>query len=767
MASKSGFKISAKSVAREMLQAAAVHIFWAVFSFIASRGNVIGLAPFGLGVVAGVDLRFVPAAAVGSALGYLVPSTGQSAFIYFAALCSVAALRLTIGTIDSMVIKPFWNFIIGFGTTFIVWISAYSLGNETIISALGQGVLTGLTAFLIASVCKTVNTEPDGLNDEEFASASFCINILLLPLFSFMISELSVGKIAAVVLVLIISRHTGVSRGVVFGVMISLFVIMSSKNIGVSVLIYPIGAAVNGMISKKGKIIGALSFNACALLSLILTDNVTQAVATIIEGLFGAAIFLAIPDKIGFKIGSFFALPIDKDVPLGLKGALLMRLRDASSVLSDVSRTVEKVAGELSRINTPEHGDVINKIEASACTGCRLHDSCWNASRDKTLEAVGIMGACVSSGGISAEMEMPAELKERCIRREKVETAVYATYFDFLSRLDAESRIKDVRDVICDQFEGISYMLGEISDDLSGGEKYDTKAATALSAALKNIGLMAVECGCKTDRFGRMSVEVRVRKASGVKLNRMRILNVACSVLEREFEPPIINGNGDDIMIHLGEKPDYTVVSGVAQINSAGATVCGDAYNCFEDSKGRFIILLSDGMGTGGRAAVDSAMASGLMSQLIKAGFGFESALKILNSSMLFKSTDESLATVDIACIDLFSGHTTLLKAGAAPTVVVRSGKVARAESSSLPAGILRDTAFDRADISVKEGDILVMMSDGAVTGGTDWICNEIKNFDGDVQALAEHIAQKAVLLRDDGHADDITVIVSSLQKAV
>ena len=71
-------------------------------------------------------------------------------------------------------------------------------------------------------------------------------------------------------------------------------------------------------------------------------------------------------------------------------------------------------------------------------------------------------------------------------------------------------------------------------------------------------------------------------------------------------------------------------------------------------------VILSDGMGTGGRAAVDGAMASGLMSRLIKAGFGYDCSLRILNSSMLFKSTDESLATVDIASIDLFTGQVEL-----------------------------------------------------------------------------------------------------------
>ncbi len=71
-------------------------------------------------------------------------------------------------------------------------------------------------------------------------------------------------------------------------------------------------------------------------------------------------------------------------------------------------------------------------------------------------------------------------------------------------------------------------------------------------------------------------------------------------------------------------------------------------------------------MGSGGRAAVDGAMASGLISRLLQAGFRSDSALRMVNSALMVKSGDESIATVDIACLDLFSGHLDSLKAGAA-----------------------------------------------------------------------------------------------------
>ena len=135
---------------------------------------------------------------------------------------------------------------------------------------------------------------------------------------------------------------------------------------------------------------------------------------------------------------------------------------------------------------------------------------------------------------------------------------------------------------------------------------------------------------------------------------------------------------------------------------------------------------------------------------------------------MLFKSTDESLATVDIASIDLYTGQTLLYKAGAAPTIIRRSGKTGKAESTSLPAGILREIGFDKAAVKCKVGDIVVLMSDGATGSGTDWIRAEIEAWrDGSAKELAERLCECAKRRRNDNHEDDITVIAAILNKSV
>ena len=58
------------------------------------------------------------------------------------------------------------------------------------------------------------------------------------------------------------------------------------------------------------------------------------------------------------------------------------------------------------------------------------------------------------------------------------------------------------------------------------------------------------------------------------------------------------------------------------------------------------------------------------------------------------------------------------------------------------------------------------MMSDGAVSEGTDWIRAELESAT-DISAanLAEHICESARRRRTDRHDDDITVLAAIIEK--
>ena len=94
-------------------------------------------------------------------------------------------------------------------------------------------------------------------------------------------------------------------------------------------------------------------------------------------------------------------------------------------------------------------------------------------------------------------------------------------------------------------------------------------------------------------------------------------------VTEKEFSAPTVIKNDTEKILMYWEKPSYSAECIFYQLSADGNDVCGDCIDSFYDGKGNFITVLSDGMGTGHRAAIDGAMASSLFSRLIISGFSF------------------------------------------------------------------------------------------------------------------------------------------------
>lgn len=757
-------KLSSKDIAFAAVQ----HIFVALCGFLSARAIVMGrLLPFGISFLASVPLTFTYSGAFGIFIGYLFPAAGSNGFKYLACLFALMAIRLLLSNYKKLVLSDgFVTLISGLCSLMASAATYKGLGGNPL-DILTETLLTAVGAYFFSRGFKAFEKSQSGLSSNELVAVLIAISIIIMGLFPINLMGVSLGRILSILLILCASKYGGVISGAVSGVTIAFIYTLGgiNGNVGVALSLTGLMSGVFASFGKYAQIF--ISLILIFIGSVSTGDNILIA-TTVIETVFACLIFLFIPRNCGILLGKIFSAYPKVHIPSGVKKSLIFRLNMASNALRDVSGTVDKVSLELSKINAPNFSNVINSIEQDACAACKLRLHCWEKRRDDTVNAILEMTRAVKEGELNPEQHTTEEFKGRCIRVARMGNAVYKHYTDYASKISAENRIDEVRSVVSDQFEGISNMLSDLANDFEQQEKFDNSSAENASTALKNIGLHLDECCSKIDKFGRMTLEMKLKKTADTVINRAQIMRLCSIACERDFDPPTVSEVGGEIFMTLNEKSEITIDFGAEQYSANGGNLCGDAYKYFYDGKGHFIMILSDGMGTGGRAAVDGAMASGLMARLIKAGFGYKSALKILNSSMLFKSTDESLATIDIASIDLYTGSTHLYKAGAAPTILRRSGRTAKAESNSLPVGILRDISFDTAHIKCRMGDIIVLLSDGATSGGCDWIRQEIEAFgDGKAQDLAEHLCLCARRRRSDKHEDDITVLCAILDKAV
>ena len=85
-------------------------------------------------------------------------------------------------------------------------------------------------------------------------------------------------------------------------------------------------------------------------------------------------------------------------------------------------------------------------------------------------------------------------------------------------------------------------------------------------------------------------------------------------------------------------------------------------------------------------------------------------------------------------------------------------------EMPSIPAGILNNIKFSSDTVSLTTGDMVVMVSDGVLTGDEKWLENLIRTWNkGSTQELAHAVVQEAIKHRNDSHDDDITVLAIRL----
>ena len=315
----------------------------------------------------------------------------------------------------------------------------------------------------------------------------------------------------------------------------------------------------------------------------------------------------------------------------------------------------------------------------------------------------------------------------------------------------------EIRQLVRDQFSILSAAVREIMGRFADETHFDTQTSAKIHAVLSSYGIKAKEVICsntgKTEK-----IDITAERING-KISRSALTDDIESVCGYKLNIPTVEQNESVTHITYEKKPRYNLRTGQAQ-RIAHGEMCGDSCDDFSDKDGNRIIIISDGMGTGPKAAVDGTVAAWLFSKLIATGLGFESSLRLVNSAMIVKSTEESLATIDAVRINLNSGKADFFKAGAGITLVCKGKRVYRVGKPSMPLGILREIESDYCSLTLKRGDKLLMMSDGVAVSAHRIIAEKLSSFNkNDPSELAEEVVEIAEKYSKSKHPDDITAV--------
>lgn len=214
----------------------------------------------------------------------------------------------------------------------------------------------------------------------------------------------------------------------------------------------------------------------------------------------------------------------------------------------------------------------------------------------------------------------------------------------------------------------------------------------------------------------------------------------------------------------------FVLKVGSSKVTKEESTVSGDCNLQMRLQDGKYLLAISDGMGSGREARKSSKIAIQMLEEMLTNGFDNDEVINFINDKVNFNTASDMYSTLDFAILDLYTGDVKFAKSGACNTYIKNKKSIRIVKSQTAPVGTLEQTELEVQTMEVADGDIIIMCSDGLLEmqdhNKENWIEDYIKNISTtNVQKVADLIVAEAIDNNFGVARDDITVIIAKVVK--
>ncbi|MCH5189855.1 MAG: SpoIIE family protein phosphatase [Oscillospiraceae bacterium] len=727
-------------------------VFFGIAALLASGKSEI-ISPLALSFCSGCKRKYLLFSVLGSIFGYLISSEYVNSFRFAMATFIVFILRAYLHTFPekrNSIILPALISAFSVASTGAAVMIISPFNSKLLFSTIAGSIASfgGAYFFSLANHSFKKVQEKTRLLPKDLTALSISAVIIFSSLTRIQFFGISLGGIGGALCVIIFAYLFHESGGALTGIggSVGAFFAGSSP----LSFAFSIAGLFSGLFSYSGKFLCAMAYVFAYGASFVYLGGGTDRLGLLIESAIASVIFLIIPKKAMKNIKTALSIKSEDSEDIVI---IKQRLRLIKEALAHTKSTVSRVSEMLSEKAPADTAGVYLRVRDSVCSGCGGYSTCWGRELSKTVEGFDEMLNIVRKSGSVTPSVSPPFISSKCIRIMSLCDSFNKSYSAFSARFAAEGRINEMRKITSDQYDSFCLMINDILEGFGTDLHSVPTVSTKLSCAVESLGINAVATYCENEA-GKSLVNLEL--PTDTDISDKNVSDCISSALEKDFPAPITIKGESQKMLFLWEKPQIDVKCDYFQISADSGDICGDCFDAFYDGKGGFAAILSDGMGTGSRAAVDSTLALSLLSRLILAGFSFSCAMRLVNSALLIKSHEESLATLDILKLDLYTGKAVIYKAGATVSLIKRKGKISEIKRSAMPVGILREAQFGSLSGTLYKGDTVVLMSDGAADFALTEIKAELLKSDN-TENLSERLCTIAKSKMTE-KSDDITV---------
>ncbi|HHW30920.1 MAG TPA: stage II sporulation protein E [Clostridiaceae bacterium] len=648
-----------------------------------------------------------------------------------------------------------------------------------------MALLCGVAAFFLNHIFKNAFDIIENISSSRIFKGEEIIYVAILGVLVFSglsgikLLGFSLDNIICILFLLMMCYKFGGVIGAAVGLVFGLITVITTDITPMAIGSYAICGLLSGLFNKMGKVGSSLGFVIGNTLLTVYLSGSAHALSFLKDLVAATGLFLVLPvrfiENLVIPFKSAYTL---NEGSLGyemrIREATVDKLNKYASAFREMSKTFDEISDLKTTIDKEDLSAMFDRVAEKVCKDCSLCRHCWDRNFYSTYQVLfKIIDALDSKGRISEE-DIPQYFIDRCERIQEFVEAVNNTFEIFKVDLVWKNRIGESRGLISQQLFGLSRIIENLSSEIASDIHFKKDLEEAIAKGLKNSGIVKT---CIVNVFeskgGRYNVVISHKGCAGKRLCTTSIIRQVERItgrrMAKESENCKYNHKNGYCNLKLVEEEPFGVITAVARAPKAGFTISGDNYAFLNNGEGKYFVALSDGMGTGHKAHLQSKATVNLLEQFIESGFDKDISVRLINSLLLLKSGDDSFATIDLSVIDLYSGNVEFVKVGAVPTFIKKGTKVEIVRSASLPAGILSNIEYELIHKNMDDGDILIMMTDGVYDSFKDDDNDNDNILIGYIQSLnsinpqeiADSILDQAYY-RSGGTPDDDMLVVSA-----
>ena len=625
---------------------------------------------------------------------------------------------------------------------------------------------------------------------EEVIGASLLLAISVGAFGDLNIFGFGIRNILSILIVMILGWKNGVLVGTTSGVTIGVTLGIITGSEPIMIAAYAISGMIAGILNRFGKLGVIIGFALGNVILAYVSNGYTIELIHFKEILIASIGLLAVPKTLHIDLEEFIGnskfLPVVPNRALNKSKEVAENLNNVSEAIQEMATAYKKYEPRTFEENTHRNAnkqifiaELLNNLEPYrenmlyddiANVDGKIIDKIFSILLDKQqIEKEDLLKTFAECNSyiIESNDNNVSKLLEKNINEivRTINMSYRISKSDFIWRKKVEQNNANMEKQLNGVSKAIQNMAKDIQKELELGEKYEKENKEIIEILKqKDINIEDISIS-KEDRY---IVDIYLNEIlETIKINTIE------KVLTKVLKENIVLNDEVSVGKKLSFISDdkYVMAIGSGETIKSKSQVSGDSILNIRLKDGKYLVAISDGMGSGQEAKKSSTQALRMLENLLLSGFDKNISLELINTSLINQNS-EVFSTLDIAIIDLYKGTIEFIKSGACPTYIKNKKKVQIIKSNTLPAGIIDVNDVQTFDKDISTGDIMLMCSDGILDSNVEyknkelWIKYLLEDIEtNNTQKIADLILSEAIDNNYGVPKDDMSIVVCKFMK--